>query len=712
MRRYYRVAPVLVGVAALGLVSFGCRKTSSRFTPRPSPNVLLVSIDTLRADHLGCYGASSKTPTLDGLAAEGVLFERAVSHVPLTLPSHTSMLTGTYPIRNGVRDNGAYRLGRDHRTLASIFRAGGYRTGAFVGSFPLDSRFGLDQGFDVYDDVVGEATSYDVKIAERPADEVLRPAARWIVEGSDEPFFAFVHLYDPHSPYEPPPPFARRFEADPYSGEIAYVDDALGRFFSRLADAGRMENTIVVVTSDHGEGLGEHGEKTHGMFAYDSTLHVPLIFRWKGAIPEGVRVAARVRLIDVAPTLTALAGLPPDRGFQGASLVDAFAGRGAIGDRESYFEALSFNLSRNWAPLTGLYRENLKFIQLPIPELYDLRADPGETKNLAPSSAASGAKMASELSDLVSREGSPEAQTRANVTPDAETLARLKSLGYVVGSGAASSRARYTEDDDPKRLLPLADKLDAGTNARIAGHPEEAIRIYREILAERPSFTRATILLAHVLEGTGRVDEAIGVLQQALTAGQESAPVFGMLGFCLEEKGRAKEAVAMLRVALDKEPGNVEAWNSLALAYARLGERDDALGALDRLLAIDPGYASAYVNRGSVHLEEKKFQDAENDFHKAIELDDKLAEAWNGLGVASAGSGNDEQAVDSWKRAVELDPSQFDAMLNLALLLRKLGRVAEEAACLERFVRAAPRGYETELRSARERLARLPRPAS
>jgi arylsulfatase A-like enzyme/Tfp pilus assembly protein PilF len=705
--RAFAFGAMLLGAGHL----LSCRQASPlRFAPRPSPNVLLVSIDTLRADHLGCYGAKTGTPTLDTLAASGVLFERAVSHVPLTLPSHASLFTGVYPMAHGIRDNGAFRLSASHRTLAALFREQGYRTGAFVASFPLDSRFGLDQGFQVYDDVNGEGSFYDVKIAERPADEVLNPAAEWIEGTGGERFFAFVHLYDPHSPYEPPAAFAARFASDLYTGEVAYVDDALGRFLARLTAAGRMDNTLVLVTADHGEGLGEHGEKTHGMFAYDSTLRVPLIFHWKDALPEGLRVPARVRLVDVAPTLLSLAGLPSFSEFQGETLVDVIAGREKAADRDSYFEALSFNLSRNWAPLTGLYRGSSKFIDLPIPELYDLEADPLERENLAPSRPDDESRLRSALEELVAASASGRDPESAKRALDAETVAQLRTLGYVVGEGSGDPAPKEcTEADDPKRLAPLADKLDAGTNARIAGRPEEAIRLYREILQERPTFTRASILLAHVLEGTGRVDEAIGVLQKALAAGQEEAQIFGMLGWCLEKAGRAREATAMLRVALDKDPGNVEAWNSLALAHAQLGERDQALDALDELLALDPSYPSAHVNRGAVFLEEKNYEEAEKSFRRALERDETMTAAWNGLGIAAAGAGRDDEAVAAWKRAVELSPDEYDALLNLTLLLRRLHRQTEEAAYLTRFVKAAPAGYEADLRRARARLAELGR---
>jgi tetratricopeptide (TPR) repeat protein len=463
-----------------------------------------------------------------------------------------------------------------------------------------------------------------------------------------------------------------------------------------------------VVTADHGEGLGEHGEKTHGMFAYESTLHVPLLFQWKDALPEGLRVPTRVRLVDVAPTLLSLAGLPLSSGFQGESLIDAIAGREVPADRDSYFEALSFNLSRNWAPLTGLYRGRSKFIDLPFPELYDLETDPRERENLAPSRPDEESRLRSELGDLVAASVTGRNPESARRAVDAETVAQLRALGYVAGEGSGDPASKeYTEADDPKRLAPLADKLDAGTNARIAGNPEEAIRLYREILQERPTFTRASILLAHVLEGTGRVDEAIGVLEKAVAAGQAEPQLFGMLGWCLEKAGRAREAIAMLRLALDKDPGNVEAWNSLALAHAQLGERDQALDALDELLALDPSYPSAHVNRGTVFLEQKNYAEAEKSFRKALERDPEMSEAWNGLGVAAASAGRDEDAVTAWKRAVEMRPDEYDALLNLSLLLRRLHRESEEVDYLARFVKAAPAGYEEDLRKARTRLAQL-----
>ena len=288
------------------------------FQPKPRPNVLLLSVDTLRADYLGAYGARVKTPTIDRLAKSGILFDRAVSHVPITLPSHASIFTGAYPIAHGVRDNGAFRLAEEKVSLAETFGAAGYRTAAFVGSFALDSRFGLDQGFELYDDFYGDTGGFnDFSISERVADDVLKPALAWLSEQNDSSWFAFVHLYDPHAPYVAPVTFRQAHPEDPYAAEVAYIDDALGRFLEALRERGLLDNTLIVFTSDHGEGLGEHGEKTHAMFAYDSTLHVPLILKWEGVLPESRRVPSRVRLIDVAPTVLEMAGLDTFEGNQG-----------------------------------------------------------------------------------------------------------------------------------------------------------------------------------------------------------------------------------------------------------------------------------------------------------------------------------------------------------------------------------------------------------
>lgn len=658
----------------------------------PQPNVLLVSVDTLRADHLGAYGSKTPTPVIDALAREGVLFEKAVSQVPVTLPSHTCLLTGTYPVFNGVRDNGSFRLDATHETLAEAFRRAGYHTGAFVGSFALDSRFGLDRGFDVYDDYYGDTSEYnDFAISERPAESVLRSAMKWLGTARDKPWFAFVHLYDPHAPYAPPPPFREQFRSDLYRGEIAYVDRALGAFLEELRRMAPQEQTLIVLVSDHGEGLGEHGEKTHGMFAYDATLHVPLIMSWKGVLSPGVRVASRVRSIDVAPTLLALASLPPLAAQQGSSLLPLVTGQ-ERSDRESYFEALSFNLNRNWAPLTGLYLGTRKFIDLPVPELYDLARDPGELANLAPASARTSSDMRDALRRLVATSSTESTREIRKAEVDEETMARLRTLGYLVSSRPPQEDApKYSTEDDPKNLVALSNELDEGVAANLRGESQESIRIFREIIAKRPTFSIAYSNLAYVLREAGDLEGAIAVLRRAVERGAANQTMLGRLGLYLQEEGTLGDSIAILESLTHDDPSYAEAFNYLGVSYARAGRTAEAAAALEKLLALDPSYASAYGNLGSVRLQEGRLSDAASRFQRALDLDPRLASAWNGLGVVYARTDRPIPAIDAWKHAVELDPRQYDTLFNLGKLLTELKRFDEAVPYLQQFADTAPR---------------------
>ncbi|MGH9336301.1 MAG: sulfatase, partial [Vicinamibacteria bacterium] len=414
-------------LASLAIALVSCRG-KSEIAPGAlqGGNLLLVTIDTLRPDRLGAYGSSAGlTPHLDRLAAEGILFENVLSHAPLTLPSHASLFTGKLPVHHGVHDNGTFRVGAEHETLAMKLKAGGYDTAAFVGAFVLDARFGLDRGFDLYDDYYGEKRAFaSFTEVERPAESVLAPAERWLDSEHRAPWFVWVHLFDPHAPYEAPEPFRSRHGDDPYGAEVAYVDSALGDFLSRLEARGLLERTLVVVAGDHGESLGEHGEATHGAFAYNATLSVPWILWSKGIEPR--RFAPRARLVDVSPTLFDLLGIALPPSLDGASLRPFLHEPSEFEPPDSYFEALNPHLTRDWAPLRGIVRGRNKFIDLPIAELYDLEKDPKEGTNLAPQRAALARELRSALESYVS--GS---EPGAGAAADEETRRRLESLGYV-----------------------------------------------------------------------------------------------------------------------------------------------------------------------------------------------------------------------------------------------------------------------------------------
>ncbi len=497
-------------------------------------NILLVTIDTLRADHVGAYGsAGALTPTFDALAKDGLRFDRTYAHVPLTLPSHASLLTAAYPSRNGVHDNGTFRLSEDWPTAATALKAGGYRTGAFVGAFVLDARFGLNRGFDVYDDrMLGSGS--DLEVVQRSAEQVLAPAYDWITGAAPDtrnpavsakdaapgtthtaPWFAWIHLYDPHEPYTPPEPYRSRYAAEPYDGEIAYADASLGAFVARLRSAGALANTLIVVTSDHGESLGEHGERTHGLFAYDVTLRVPLVFSVEpaGQAPRPIRQGAfndTMRLVDIVPTMLDLVGAAPMPQADGRSVRPFISGERPFDDPGSYFEALNANLSRDWAPLKGLVRERLKLIDLPEPELYDLSLDAAEAHNLYARDRDRARDLEARLDRITKAAAGP-------VTPsaiDADAEARLRSLGYVVGSATRPART-YTAADDPKRLVHLNTALDDAAAMWTRGDAAQAMETLRGVIRERPAMTQAYDRLAFMLRASGHPDEAAALLEEA-----------------------------------------------------------------------------------------------------------------------------------------------------------------------------------------------------
>lgn len=626
--------------------------------PMPGANILLVTIDTLRADHVGAYGGRpGVTPTLDRLAAEGLRVETVYAHVPLTLPSHTSIMTGAWPHVNGVRDNGSFRFDGRRPTLASALKAAGYRTGAFIGAFVLDARFGLNAGFDVYDDRYGARPSGgDLSLVERPADAVLDAAVRWIGSGAG-PWFAWAHLYDPHEPYAPPEPFRARFASDPYSGEIAYADARLGDALDALTRQGRLANTLVVVAADHGESLGEHQERTHGLFAYDATLRVPLIAWAPGAIAPGV-LHGPAQLVDVMPTILELVGASAEVP-SGRSLW-SFARQGRpIADIGVYFEAMNANLTRRWAPLSGVIHGGLKLIDLPIAELYDLSADPDERTNLYQTRKADAADLTRRLAAMRAAGASA---SRAPI--DRDTEQRLRSLGYVSTPAGQSGRP-LDESDDPKRLIGLHNTLDDALAELRNGRPAAAERLLKAAIAARPDFMVASDRLAQLYRDTGRLPLAIETLDRASKAGPPDAASLAALGGYLQEAGNLARAVEVLEAARALNPAEMEVYEKLGITYTRMGRFDDAHRMFAHVLSVAPNSATTYNNLGSLLLTERRWSEAADALGKAIAIDPNMANAHNGLGVAHAQQGEFDRAIAEWRRVLELRPDFQDARDNI-----------------------------------------------
>ena len=432
------------------------------------PNLIVISLDTTRADHLGSYGyASARTPATDALARAGALFAQAATPAPLTLPAHSSLMTGFYPTYHGVRLNGTAALSQSHTTLAEVLAGHGYNTGAFVGAFVLDGRWGLNQGFGTYDDQfdMKKFKHLDLAAVQRPGDQVMDAAIRWLDGQRHDPFFAWIHLYDAHSPYEPPERLASDFRGRGpvglYDGEIAFADEQVGRCVSWLKTAGLDDRTILVVVGDHGESLGSHGEGTHGYFIYDDVLHVPLIIATPIDELRGIRVDAQVSLVDVFPTVLALAGIDSQGRLDGRSLVPLMFHPATPDTAYAYSESMTPNLQYGWSALHSLRSPRYKFIRAPTPELYDLTADPGEIHNVLSSHRSMAHDMDSALDRLMA-ESSRGARAPEVANLDRDTIARLSSLGYVGGTPAASTAPAGALADPKDRLDVFIDVQRAG----------------------------------------------------------------------------------------------------------------------------------------------------------------------------------------------------------------------------------------------------------
>jgi arylsulfatase A-like enzyme/Tfp pilus assembly protein PilF len=667
-RLVFGIAALLAAVAVGFAISLRREATPKATQMIPAgalrgANVLLVTIDTLRADRVG--GSRALTPTIDDFANTGLRFEHAYAHVPLTLPSHAALMTGGYPTRNGVRDNGTFRLGDASPTLAAALKATGYRTGAFVGAFVLDARFGLNRGFDLYDDRMtgSPAGAADLDVVQRTAEQVLAPAYDWIVDPSSSnpraPWFAWIHLYDPHEPYSPPEPFRSRYAAVPYDGEVAYADAALGSFVARLRAAGALQRTVVVIASDHGESLGEHGERTHGLFAYDVTLRVPLVM-WAGGVIRPGTFADTMRLVDVAPTVLDLVGSGPLPGSDGRSVRPFITGEQPFDDAGSYFEALNANLTRHWAPLTGMLRDRTKLIDLPVPELYDLAADPDERQNLYAGQRDRARDLERRL-DAVIRGAAPAAPAALSADADA----RLRSLGYVVGSTPAPSR-RYLAADDPKQLVHLNQALDDAAAEWARGDAKRAIDLLQGVIAERADLTVAYDRLAFMLRATGRVADAVAVLDRAAQAGHADRPLLRSLGSMLRDAGELQRSAAVLEPLVHGDAADLQSADALGQTYARMGRSREAEAEFKRVLAASPNDAAGWNNLGSLYLSSGRLADARATLLRAIAIDPAQAGAHNGLGVVYARSGDIPGAVAEWRKALELRPDFADARQNLA----------------------------------------------
>lgn len=673
----------LLALFALLLVS-ACGRTS-----RGPANVLVVTLDTLRADRVGAYGyAAARTPALDGLAARGARFASATTTTPLTLSAHTSLFTGTWPTAHGVRDNTGFHVDEGVTTLAEVLKGRGYRTGGFVGAFVLDSRWGIAQGFDRYFDEfdLSEDVGPGLDAIQRPGAQVVDAAAAWLREPATTPFFAWVHLYDPHTPYDAPTEFAAKFPATrdgAYDAEVAYTDTQVGRLLAVLQADGRLDNTLVVVMADHGEQLGEHREQSHGFFVYDASVQVPLII-------AGPDIAARVvpdqvRIVDVMPTVLDLLGIEAPAAVQGTSLRPALEGQrqSLLAFSESWYPRFHYG----WSELQAVRDGKYKFILAPRRELYDVTADPGELNNLAAADPARADTLERALRALVAQTSRPAA-VKGPQPIDAAAEQRLRALGYVGGSSAKHLEERPRRD--PKDAIELYNLLQlAGSDSELERYDEAAKKV-QQALAVDPEMIEGHSRLGNIYTKAGRHADAAAAYRRALALDPEHLLSTYNLALAYRALGRIDEAIVGFERTQQLDPRSGRAHFQLGDIYMQRGEPARALEVLTRGLTLEVDRAPFLVKVAEARIELKQFDEAEKALKEAIALRADVPRGQYNLALVAEQRGDAGTARAAYEAEAAANPKNYGAQFNLGKLLMKEGRLPEATVRFRAAVEARP----------------------
>jgi choline-sulfatase len=674
------ITTLLVVLAALA----ACRRASP-VSRAPDAPIVLVSIDTLRADRLPSYGyAQGRTPALDALAREGVVFEDAYSHCPLTLPSHASLFTGLLPPRHGVRDNVGFTLGPDHATLASRFRAAGRPTGGAVSAFVLRAATGIGRGFDFYEDAIElEGQLEALGSLQRDGGVATDALGHWIGEQAGRPFFAFLHLYEPHSPYAPPARYAGL--TTPYDGEVAYADELVGRLLERLKQLGVYERAVIAVVSDHGEGLKDHGEEEHGIFLYKEAVHVPLLLRLPGGVRGGTRLAGNVGLVDLPATLLDLAGLATDD-LDGRSLLPAVDAGRLEAPPPVYSETFYPRYHFGWSELHAVTDVPLRYVQAPRPELYDVGRDPGETRNLIDERATAAAGMSAWLAEH-GRIGAPA--TPESVSPELQE--KLQALGYI--GGGAPPPTPGSALPDPKDKIGVYQELKHALALKNAARDVEAVEAFRKVLKENPTFLDAWETLGFMLVRMGRTAEGVAAIEKALEMDPGRMTAHLALARVFALGGDVERATIHAEIASQKNPG--QAFEVLAQIMMDKGDRRHAVEFARRSVAADDQRLMSWFILGLVAQQSDDCQQAIAHFRKAVEAQSRrpttrVLNLHAGLGDCLARLGREAEAEREFQEEIRSIPASVKGRTGLALLYRAQGRNAEARQVLGGLVTAQP----------------------
>ena len=641
------------------------------------PNVILVTIDTVRADHLGCYGDKDvQTPTIDALGHDGIVFERAISQVPLTWPSHAAILTGLYPFQSGVQDFTGQPLDNRFRSVAQAFKQHGYATGAVVSAFVLDRSWGLARGFDYYDDAFAPEAfiSRDLGLVDRRAGESVDLALSWLKKNPRRPFFFWLHLYDPHSPYDPPEPYRDQYQSHLYDGEIAYADHELGRLISWLKRNQLYDSSLILFLSDHGESLGQHGEHEHGFFVYNATVHIPLIVKppsGHGFRPG--RVSRPVETTAVAPTLMQVAGIHDalEQQFLSHGLFET----GAQADDAAYSETFYPFSSFGWSPLHALETSRYHYIDAPQPELYELASDPEEKNNLATEQTATSAVLRNKLQGLLNKHPYiPPPGNNSGLSPDA--IDKLRALGYVAYHSSVGADALASDLADPKAKLGEFNSILEAEDALRSGDLTAGAALLEKVADQDPKLYIVPFMLGEAALRQREWDRAAEELQKCLALNPGFDQAMTALARALHEKGDQAGARGWLQKAVRQNDQNFRAWYELGWIEDKSGEKESARTAYEKVLSLQPNFALAQRGLGLLYYERREYAQALPHLLQATKLGQKDADTFNFLGICYDRTGRLSLAIENYQSALQVSANRADVHLNLGYAYDQLHRNA------------------------------------
>ena len=690
-RAFVIAAAAVICAAAAVLLMLPRKARFDRLRGAKDYNVILITMDTTRADRLGCYGFPNiKTPTIDLFARRGVRFERCFSTTPLTLPAHTSIMTGTVPPFHGVRDNGGFIVPSGIETLAKVFKARGYATGAFVAAYVLDSKWGLNLGFDTYYDKFDLSRFETISLGEvqRPANEVIDQVLPWLEKNKGGKSFTWVHLYDPHTPYEPPPPYDKLYPDHPYAGEIAFTDSQIGRLWAFLEGSGLTDNLFLVLAGDHGESLGEHGEGAHGFFVYQAALHVPLIFVTPFPKLQGVVSPGVVSLVDIMPTLCEMMGAPIPPQVQGKSLVPAFFDPRRTPEDYAYSETYYPRYHYGWSELRAVQDGRYKLIRAPVPELYDVVRDPGEEKNLVDIEKKTYEEMNAAADRFIARAGQNAYELDIGKV-DEETRERLAALGYI-GSFSDPSRLKGQKLADPKDKIGIFNDLSHAREMGLEGKADDAIRMIQGIIADDPNVGDAHFALGNLFLRQRKFADAIAAFKKALELKPDDSFAVMNVAGAYQSMGRFDDAEQFVLDYLKTGFRDSQLLYLLGNMNYRRKNYDKAIGYFEQCLAEYAQSASAHNGLAAIYIMRDDLGKAEEHLNAALAINPRLQSLRYNMAQLLEKKNLFPEAADYYLQEIQDSPKSYKALYNLSRVYRQMGREDEELETLKKTIEANP----------------------